>query len=258
MGLAIVQSKGVPNPLNIAWLIHGVKYVGKSTLFSVFPDVLYITTERRHDHIVGISYIFVKDWEELLRATKYLNTDGCKKKYKFIVFDVIDTMYQYAINYKSDKKKWEDGWKTPGWGKGEDMVDALFRPWYINLLTLPYGFGFISHTKVEQIEKSVKEGDRIITKIVPDVKSGLHKRAKAIVLPPIAITGHMKFEDMIVNNKIYKNVRIISFVGSDTIEAGDGLGVMPKRMIVPKDLSKVYPMIERYFNKVKIGKEGEP
>ena len=251
MGLKIVESKGILTPLDTYYLWHGVKYVGKSSWFSMYPNTLYITTEeKRLNHIKGIKWIYVRNWRELLKVTEYLNSDRARSRFQFIVIDVVDMTFSFCEYYVCDENKW-DSIISPGWGKGERALDAEYRKWYVNLLTLPYGFAFISHTKVLNVEKVVKEGGKLITVMKPKVQSGLSDRAKAIILPPIAITGHMKFEDIIQNNKYYKNVRVVSFEGSDLIEAGDGLGIMPKRIIVPNDVSKIYPMMEGYFSKGK-------
>jgi len=253
MSLKIIKATGVISPLSIIWFIHGYKAVGKSTLFSKFPNTLYITTEKRHDHIKGIEYIYIKNWEDLLNITKLLENNSLSGKYKFIVIDVIDLTYQYCIEYVCKKEKWEKGWKQPGWGKGEDLVDTQYRKWYIGLLTLSYGFAFISHTKIENVEKIINGQSVIKTKVV----SGLHDRAKRIIMPPVDITGHMKYETLFINvegKMKSKEVRVISFEGDDLVEAGDGVGCMPKKLIINKDSFGMYNKIEEMC---KAGRKGD-
>ena len=255
MSLQIVKSTGVVSPLSILWFIHGYKAIGKSTLFSKFPHTLYITTEKRHDHISGIEYVYVINWQELLAVTKSLASPVYYSKYRFIVIDVIDLTYQYCIQYickhNYTQLVWEN-WKEPGWGKGEDSVDAEYRKWYINLLTLPYGFAFISHTKVDMVEKIVNK----VSVMKPKVESGLHKRAKVIIMPPIDITGHMKYENVLYTDakgKLQnKKVRLISFDGDDLVEAGDGIGYMPKKLVVDKDPSLMYKKIVALYETNKV------
>lgn len=251
MALQLIETKGIGSPLKTYWFIHGIKYVGKSTLFSKFPRTLYITTEQRHEHIVGIKYIYVKNWEELQTITKALGTDKFIDNYDFIVIDVIDATYYYAFGFKAKEKEWKDGFKSLNFAGCETMVDGIYKPWYMQLLSYPYGYAFISHTKIEDVEKFTQINGKVQVVMKAKATSGLHKRARAIIMPPIAITGHMKFEDIVKDGRLFRNIRVIDFTGSDIIEAGDGLGVMPKKLIVPKDISRIYPMIEGYFNKKK-------
>ena len=129
------------------------------------------------------------------------------------------------------------------------MVDAEYRKWFLNLITLPYGFIFISHTK-----SIVVEGiDYKRTKFV----SGLADRAKKIVLPPMSVVAHMYMGQWLTkgeDGKLKSNERrIINFKGGDIIEAGDGEGYLPDKLPVLKDSKKMYEVLKGYYSKKRNG-----
>jgi len=196
-------------------LIYGREKIGKSLLFSGFPDSLFFTTEPgtkglrieefNHEH-GGCT-----DWNIFLRGIDLLEKNP--GKYKTIVVDTVDFAYEMCSQHLCD----EWGIQYPGvdingendWGKSWNEIKKRFS-WAIKrILNANLGVCFVSHAKEETIK--TRSGDKY-TRIFPSMSNQARKVVEALV-------------DMFFYAEYYKDIngvtrRVLICEGDEAVWAG--------------------------------------
>lgn len=154
-------------------LIYGDPKIGKSTLASTFPDAFFIATE------AGLRFLNVMkepcgDWQKFKDIVKALREPKYKERYKTIVIDTVDLLYQACMDFVCE----ENNMTYPAdeeWGKGWAKVRDEFQKGMRHLTAEGYGVVLISHTKVTEVEIR----GRKVPKTVPTFSGS----ARRVIMP---------------------------------------------------------------------------
>lgn len=166
-------------------LIYGEPKIGKSTLASTFPDALFIATEEglRFLEVMKISCPTWIQFREIVKALK--EEEKYKTRYKTIVIDTVDLLYQACENHVCEAK----GISHPSdddWGRGWAMVREEFHKGMRYLAAEGYGVVFISHTR--SIERNVR-GQKVPT-IVPSFSN----QARKVIMPLVDFVFYLSMD----------------------------------------------------------------
>lgn len=177
-------------------MIFGNAKAGKSTLaYELFKEEgLFLGFEDGTRALAGAFAIPVTSWEDLVRdkkvvdpltgevtktqsINKQLNNQAVKDRFKVLIIDTVDLMYDAATKYICKQESVEDILDIP-YGKGLKLVDDLFKEQLLSWERNGYKLFFISHAEDRKMEiKDYKGVVRETTKYLPS----LHKRAFKIV-----------------------------------------------------------------------------
>lgn len=245
-------SDGVPDIYHTSWVVMGPPGVGKSTLFSGFPDVLFLVTSEKEVKRLRVPYILINSWDKMEAMTNELirNRNTRYKEYKFIAIDFIDAVWTLCVSAVCDKYK-IDHLTDAGYGKGVDTADKFFRDWFTKLIASDYGVLVVSHV----VSKDIFSVGGVITKQVCTLK----ERVRNIIFPLVNVIGCMGYKTIKEvskkdpNKTVLVRRRIIMFEETDYVEAKDRDGVLPSELVLSTDPKSNFNMFLEYYNKA--GKE---
>ena len=250
-GLQIEQSTGKVSIYDTTWLLIGLPGIGKSTLASGFEGALVLCTSKKEVGSLVVPFLVIDSWEKLLEVTdELLNNRQKYSQYKFIVIDFIDAVWTLCIAAVCEKLKVPHQ-SDAAYGKGTDTIDGYFKRWVTTLVASDYGIIFVSH--VNQKDVIVQGGT--VTKTI----CSLPVRARMILFPLVNVIGCMEYSTVKVSNTVTGKIelvrkRVISFEGSEYIEAKDRNGVLEKEIVLSKDPNKNFQIFKEYYDGKRIAK----
>ena len=196
-------------------LIYGREKIGKSTLFSSFPDILFLTTEPGTKGL-EIFETPVENWREILQVVTLLKKGD--HKFKRVVFDTIDRAYDMCLDYKCR----ELGIEYPGitadgkedFGKSWKMIKQEFMNMIHELSRLKLGVSFTSHAVESEIISS--SGEKY-TRVYPSMS----KQARGIIEALVDFFFYAEYVRT-TDNAIK---RVLITQGDETVWAGSRQGI---------------------------------
>ena len=194
--LNLKPNKVSTNLTSYTSMVYGNAKAGKSTLaYNLFKEEgLFLGFEDGTRALAGAYAIPVTSWDDLTRDRKVENPEtnemvkvpsinkqlkdvNVKAKFKVLIIDTVDLMYDAAVQYICERESVEDILDIP-YGKGLKLADDLFREQLLSWEREGYKLFFISHCEDRKLEiKDYKGIVREISKYQPS----LHKRAFKIV-----------------------------------------------------------------------------
>lgn len=240
--LNIKTSTGKIPLSEIRMLIYGNPKLGKTTLFSGWPDGLLLATEKGYG-AVKLDVIDITSWEQFKEVSADLRKDKkLQKKYKTLGIDTVDKLANMCDEYICNEAE-IDHISDEKWGKGYARFKKEFEGELTKLFMSNYGLIFISHTKIAELSNFAGS----IHKVVPT----LNNQARGVLIPMVDIIGCMKIKTIKTPEGKYKTRRIITFVPSELFEAGDRTGCLPHEVVIYKDASKTYRLFQESYEKIK-------
>jgi len=249
------MTSGKIDVAEIRLLLYGPPKIGKTSLFSGFPNAVFAATERGYKAL-KIYKQDIKSWPDFIKFSEQI-VEG-NHEFQTIVIDTADGLFDLCSIHVCDELGISH--ESEGeWGRGWSEVKKQFTRAIMPLFQSKYGIVFISHTKGDPITTQVEE----ITKTVPT----LSNQARKILLPLVDTIGCMCYKryKSIDNDgkKRYKEKLIISFKPSEFLEAGDRTGRLPpelKLKAIPVDVKRTaditmkfakknYERIAEYYNR---------
>lgn len=211
-------------------MIYSSPKAGKSTLaYKLFKqEGLFLGFEDGTRALSGAMAIPVTSWNDLVRdkkvevngekvkspsINKQLKNPQVKAKFKVLILDTVDLMYDCAMKYICEQEGVEDVLDIP-YGKGMKMVDELFKGQLLEWEREGYKLFFISHSEDKKLTiKDYKGIEREIVKFTPS----LHKRAFKIVSKMVdnIFFAYVKTnEDGMENRVVFTRETNVYFAGS--------------------------------------------
>jgi len=130
-----------------SWFVYGEKKIGKTTLFSQYPDPYFMMFEPG-GKALKLKRNMITDWAHAKFLLKKLKRD---KKFKTVIIDTADVMSTMCTRYVCDKLV-IDHPSDEGWAKGWDAVAEEFSIFVNGLLALDKGIVFVSHARETNIK----------------------------------------------------------------------------------------------------------
>lgn len=151
-------------------LVYGPPKIGKTTFVHDLygDDALIIATEKGYKALAGAYIADCGSWSDFMKIVAQLRKKEVKDKYKVIVIDTLDLLYEYAEKYTLNKLN-INSLSDIGYGVAyHDLSKTLFNG--LNMLEKEgYTVAFISHsiTKPEKIPQGEGKDDLEIEKHIP-------------------------------------------------------------------------------------------
>ena len=141
----------------VKFVIYGCEGIGKTTLASKLPKVIFIDTEGSTEHMKIFRYPRPQSWAELLDMVRDAKT---LPKLQTLVIDTLDWADKLCAESLIAEKQW-DSIETPGYGKGYTMLKERFGK-LLNLLNeltaAGIHVGFTAHAQLRKVENPEDSG----------------------------------------------------------------------------------------------------
>jgi len=212
--LPTAKKKKNENLMEYTILIYGREKIGKTTLFSSFPDALFLATEPGTKGLEIFEFNHedggVKNWEIFRRAVDLLEgTDD----FSNVVIDTVDRAYDMCLDWTCEKHGIEypgtDAAGKEDFGKSWRAIKDEFLVQIHRILQTGRGLCFTSHAKEETIKtRSGISYDRIY----PTMSGQARKVIEALV--------DFFFYAEYVRDRDGNTRRILITQGDETVWAG--------------------------------------
>ncbi len=209
---------------NIRLLIHSYPKVGKTTFANSFDSPLILDTHRGTKGL-EVYPAYIDSWETFLEKEKEILAG--KHKFKIIVIDYIDDIHRFCLDFVCKKYRM-DYPSDETHGKGWDILRTNFEKPILRLISSKYGIIFISQSKEIEITKKYSK----ITKITHTIPGS---QIRQMINAKVDIISYLCIESYKDDDGNIKERRIMIFKPSEEIEAGDRTGLLPDKIIVPKN-----------------------
>ena len=209
---------------------YGNSKTGKSTLCAKLygDDALFICTEKGYNAL-NIFAVDLTSWNETNGLLRQLKDQNVKDKFKVIVIDTVDILYDLAINYTLKINGCQDLSDKP-FGKLYSEVDKIFNNFLLEITRMGYGLALIGHAKTQS--KLAKKGKN-------EVESDY-------TIPSLARRGYQIVANM-VDNIFYvtidydeegNRVRVLKTRETSEFFAGSRFKYLPETILLDADVLK--------------------
>lgn len=209
---------------------YGNSKVGKSTLASKLygDDALFIATEKGYNAL-NVFAVDLTSWNETNGLLRQLKLPEIKEKFKVIVIDTVDILYDLAVSYTLKINGCTDLSDKP-FGKLYGEVDKIFNEFLLSITRLGYGLALIGHAKTQS--KLAKKGNN-------EVESDY-------TIPSLARRGYQIVAAM-VDNIFYITIdededgnqkRVIKTRATNEYFAGSRFKYLPETILLDADVLK--------------------
>jgi hypothetical protein len=225
-------------------LCYGIGKAGKTTLFYKLAQTDYIggldkalliAFEQGYKALNGIHAQPITKWEDFQTLVDQLVEHRDKVTYKWLGFDTLDYMYQYATDYiiKRERTARKDS-KIKAindipWGQGHVMVEKEVDKQIKRLVNAGYGIFMITHDKEKKIE--LKNGQSYDKTTVT-----LPERARNLFVNMADFIIYISIEKEVQNGEVVGENRYIHFRSDGDIEAGSRFEDVPDKIEYDVDL----------------------
>ena len=209
---------------------YGNSKTGKSTLCAKLygDDALFICTEKGYNAL-NIFAVDLTSWNETNGLLRQLKDQNVKDKFKVIVIDTVDILYDLAISYILKINACNDLSDKP-FGKLYSEVDKIFNNFLLEITRMGYGLALIGHAKTQS--KLAKKGKN-------EVESDY-------TIPSLARRGYQIVANM-VDNIFYvtidydeegNRVRVLKTRETSEFFAGSRFKYLPETILLDADVLK--------------------
>lgn len=140
----------------VKFVVYGPEGIGKSTLVSKFPGVIFIDTEGSTDYMTVCRYPRPKSWDTLLDMVD----DAAGLRIGTLVIDTADWAERLCVDALCASKGWK-GIEDAGYGKGYVYLKEKFGALLDKLTDLQdkgVNVGFTAHAQLRKVERPEETG----------------------------------------------------------------------------------------------------
>ena len=209
---------------------YGNSKVGKSTLVSKIygDDALFIATEKGYNAL-SVFAVDLTSWNETNGLLRQLKMPEIKERFKVIVIDTVDILYDLAVSYILKINGCTDLSDKP-FGKLYGEVDKIFNEFLLSITRLGYGLALIGHAKTQS--KLAKKGNNEVESdyTIPSLARRGYQIVAAMVDNIFYITIE---EDEDGNQK-----RVLKTRATNEYFAGSRFKYLPETILLDADVLK--------------------
>ena len=209
---------------------YGNSKTGKSTLANKLygDDALFVATEKGYNAL-NVFAVDLTSWNETSGLLRQLKMPEIKEKFKVIVVDTVDILYDLAVSHILKINGCTDLSDKP-FGKLYGEVDKIFNEFLLSITRLGYGLALIGHAKTQS--KLAKKGNN-------EVESDY-------TIPSLARRGYQIVAAM-VDNIFYITIdededgnqkRVIKTRATNEYFAGSRFKYLPETILLDADVLK--------------------
>jgi hypothetical protein len=231
------------NILHYLFLVYGREKIGKTTLFSQWPDVLFATTEPGTKGLEINEFNWqhggVTDWNMFRACVELLTTT--KHGFNLLVVDTADRAYDMCLDWVCANRGIEypgqDAHGEEDWGKSWRAVRQEFLGQIHKVVQAGIGVGFTSHVK--EVTINTRSGSKY-DKIMPSMSN----QARAVIEALIDYFFYAEY----VRDKDGNTRRILICQGDETVWAGARPGATKNfPALLPLQAEGGYDVIHKAF-----------
>lgn len=209
---------------------YGNSKVGKSTLASKLygDDALFVATEKGYNAL-NVFAVDLTSWNETSGLLRQLKMPEIKEKFKVIVIDTVDILFDLATSYILKINGCTDLSDKP-FGKLYGEVDKIFNEFLLSITRLGYGLALIGHAKTQS--KLAKKGNNEVESdyTIPSLARRGYQIVAAMVDNIFYITIE---EDEDGNQK-----RVLKTRATNEYFAGSRFKYLPETILLDADVLK--------------------
>ena len=193
-------------------LLYGAKKIGKTSLASKFPDAYFLSFEPG-TRALKVFSSEIKSWRDFTSILSQL--EAGQHKFRTIVVDTVDIMYERAWQDVCEKKHIQDPADENDFGRTFREIETVFSTGFYRLMSLDLGIIFVSHDEEKEI--TMRDGSKI-----DRVQPTMHKRAMKVIEAPVDIIANYCYngserylridgaEETVSGNRLESNFRTTS------------------------------------------------
>ncbi len=223
-------------------LLYAVAKWGKTTFFSTFPDVLFLSTEPGTEGL-EIFEIRVTDWSVMQQALKLLQKDN---RFQNVVIDTADEAYRLCMEWVCRQRGLTHPSDANDYGKTWNAVADEFVRVFREIKATGRGCYLTAHDQEHVVESSTGQD---YTRIGPTLTGKAGKRV-------LALADFIWYGDY-ARTQSGDEIRVIRTQGNELItggarKIGHGRG-LPLYIPLPEDESLDYDVFARAFRGEDVG-----
>lgn len=209
---------------------YGNSKTGKSTLCSKLygDDALFIATEKGYSAL-NVFAVDLTNWNETNALLRQLKMPEIKEKFKVIVIDTVDILYDLAVAYTLKINGCTDLSDKP-FGKLYGEVDKIFNNFLLEVTRLGYGLALIGHAKTQNKLAKIGKNERETDYTIPS----LAKRGYQIVANMVDNIFYVTIDQDDDGNQ----VRVVKTRETDSYFAGSRFKYLPETILLDADAIK--------------------
>lgn len=211
---------------------YGNSKTGKSTLCSKLygDDALVVATEKGYSAL-NVFAIDLTNWNETNGLLRQLKLPEVKEKFKVIVIDTVDILYDLAVSYTLKINGCTDLSDKP-YGRLYSEVDKIFNNFLLEITRLGYGLALIGHAKTQSKLAKAGKNER--------------ERETDYTIPSLAKRGYQIVANM-VDNIFYvtidqdeegNQIRVVKTRETNEYFAGSRFKYLPETILLDADAIK--------------------
>lgn len=222
-------------------LTYGPPKIGKSTLWSLFPDVYFLPTEPGYKSL-KIRKTYIPNWVTFVKFIKTMeNKPKLYDSVSVFCIDTVDNLSKFCVQYVCGR----EGISHPtdqDWGKGWEAFRDEFTHWILRLCALGPGVSFISHQSQREV-----------------IFHGIKMPKEAPAMPKTSYTVINNLVDVILKfsyvgkmNKHKKELstrRCIYTRPTAMYDAGDRTGKLPTKIVFDTEEEAVQIILDSFKTK---------
>ena len=222
-------------------LTYGPPKIGKSALWSLFPDVYFLPTEVAY-RALKIRKTYIPNWVTFTRFIKKMEKKPkrCASVSIWCV-DTIDNLSKFCMQYVCGREKISHP-TDQDWGKGWEAFRDEFTHWILRLCALGPGVSFISH----QNQRDVIFHGVKVPKEVPAMPKTTYTVINNLVdiILKFSYVGKMKKRKDILSTK-----RCLYTKPTAMYDAGDRTGKLPDKIVFNTEKEAVQIILDSFKEK---------
>ena len=169
MGINIPTERHEPRRTmgSYIWMVYGAPKIGKTTFCNQWTEALFLATEPG-TAAMHAAELKITSWQDFVLAVKKLKEEKGKHRWKTLVIDTVDNLYEFLQDAVCTENGWQD-LGDAGFGKGYKLARRKLTNASAALRGLGMAVVFVSHERREADvdDNGKRSGETLVTSALP-------------------------------------------------------------------------------------------